>query len=114
MSGMGGKQTLTRGTQSVQMLEPKLDDLRNRDLVGPLLTISPLLLFTLYLYLSDRWPQWRSYTDVAALMGVVAVGIVGVWLLPVSRLARGVASPVYAALTIVFAAMWAISFRGGL
>ena len=96
------------------MSRPTLDELRNRDLVGPLLMVSPILLMTIYLYLSDFWPQGRSYTDVAALVMVVAVGLAGVWLLPVSRLARALAFPAYATFALILAALWAISFRGGL
>jgi len=94
------------------MLRPTLDDFRNRDLVGPLLMFSPILLWTLYLYLSDSWP-WR-YTDVAALVVVMAVGLAGVWQLPISRVARALAFPAYAIFVVILAVFSAISFRGGL
>ena len=90
------------------------DWLREYDAEGPALMAAPILLVPLYVYLSDAWSQWKHYTDIAALIVLVAIGLAGVWLLPTSRLRRGLISPVYAAVTVFSAAIWAIAYRGGL
>jgi hypothetical protein len=110
---MGGKLTLTRALQSDRMRYIMVDE-RNRVLVGLLLVISPILLTTVYLYVSDLWPLWWEITDIPAAIIIIAVGIAGVCLLPIAASWRVMISAGYAVCTAWVLFWWAISFRGGL
>jgi len=114
MAEMGGKRTLTRVLQSDRMLRPSLDDMRNRDLVGPALMVSPILLTPIYLHVADLWPLWSGVTDIVAGATIIAVGVAGVCLLPIPGIWRATVSAGYAVLAAGLLILWAISFRGGL
>jgi hypothetical protein len=88
--------------------------MRNRDLVGPVLMVSPILLTPVYLHLADLWPLWWGITDIAAGVTIIAVGVAGVCLLPIPGIWRATASAGYAVCAAWMLMLWAISFRGGL
>src|SRR3954469_7398569 len=114
MSAMGRKRTLTCCRQSDRVLRQIQFDRRSRVLVGSLLIVSPILLSTIYLHLADLWPLWWNITDLLAGVGVIAVGIVGVCLLPIPGSLRAAASVAYAVSAAWLLFLSAISFRGGL
>ena len=96
------------------MLKQVLLDKRFRVPIGLLLIVSPMLTSTLYLHAADLWPLWWDITDIAAGVAIIAVGIVGICLLPVPGSWRAAASAAYAVCPAWLLFLSAIAFRGGL
>jgi hypothetical protein len=82
--------------------------------VGPVFLISPVFLMASYLWCADHWFRWNTRTDIAALVIVMLLGAVGIYLLPISRFARGLIILPYVVFVGWLMISWAIVWRGGL
>jgi hypothetical protein len=98
----------------IMRIQPLVEYLKNLIIVGPMLTISPFLLITVYLWCADHWFKWDGFTDIAALTIAMLIGVFGVLLLPISRIGRFIIAFPYTALTVWLIFLWAIVWRGGL
>ncbi len=110
---MEGRPCDHRGTM-ITRIRQRTEPLKHMVVVGPLLVGSTPLFMTSYLWGADHWFRWNTLTDVIALVMTLLVGVVGVYLLPISRFARGVAALPYIALVGWMMMLWAIVWRGGL
>jgi hypothetical protein len=85
-----------------------------RSPIGAALIISPLLLVPAYLHVADWLRLFPNPPDIAALVGIILIGLCGVFLLSAPSFKRIAISVVYAGVVTVLACMVAIGFRGGL
>ena len=92
------------------MLRPIINNLRNRDLVGPLVMISPALLAPGYLHAARTWRLGATF-DIPAGVIMLSVGLGGVSLLPILRFGRALVALIYVPCVILVMSLWAFGFR---
>ena len=89
-----------------------LSDRRSRGLFGALLILSPIFLTPAYLYAADQCPLWWDITDIAAGVTIIAVGVAGIWLMPIPGSWRAAVSGGYLVPTASLLVLSAVSLRG--
>jgi len=85
-----------------------------RSPIGAALLVSPLLLVPVYLHVADWLRLFPNPPDLAVLVGIILIGLCGVFLLSAPSFKRIALSVVYAGVVTVLACMVTIGFRGGL
>ena len=98
----------------IERIWQRTEPLKHLIVVGPLLVVSPPLFVTSYLWGADHWFRSNTLTDTAALAITLLIGVVGLYLLPISRFARSIAALPYIAFVGWLMILWAIVWRGGL
>ena len=84
-------------------------------MIGSVLIVSPIPLTIVYFQLADLWPpSWLDITDTVAGVSIIAVGVVGICLLPIPGIWKATVSAGYALCAVWFQFLMAIFFRGGL